>query len=84
MEFFNGFELVREQALSQLNSAARFYRHAKTGADLLSILNDDENKLFGATFRTPPRDSTGVAHILEHAVLCGSQQVPGQGAIRRA
>src|SRR5271170_5064298 len=76
MQIFNGFELLREQALTELNSTARFYRHAKTGAELLSLVNDDENKVFGATFRTPPRDSTGVAHILEHAVLCGSRKYP--------
>ena len=76
MEIFNGFKLVREQALPELNSAAQFYRHAKTGAELLSLVNDDENKVFGATFRTPPPNSTGVAHILEHAVLCGSRKYP--------
>jgi presequence protease len=76
MEIFNGFMLVREQVLPELNSAARFYRHAKTGAELLSLVNDDDNKTFGVTFRTLPRDSTGVAHILEHAVLCGSRKYP--------
>ena len=55
MHSFNGFELLREQALPELNSAARFYSHAQTGAELLSIVNDDENKVFGVTFRTPPR-----------------------------
>ncbi len=48
----------------------------KTGAELLSLTNDDENKVFGVTFRTPPADSTGVAHILEHSVLCGSRKYP--------
>ena len=76
MKIFNGFELLRERALTELNSTAQFYRHAKTGAELLSLVNDDENKVFGVTFRTPPRDSTGVAHILEHAVLCGSRKYP--------
>src|SRR5215470_15245290 len=76
MQIFSGFMLVREQPLPELNSAARFYRHAKTGAELLSIVNDDENKVFGITFRTPPSDSTGVAHILEHSVLCGSRKYP--------
>ena len=38
--------------------------------------NDDENKVFNIAFRTPPADSTGVAHILEHSVLCGSQKFP--------
>jgi Zn-dependent M16 (insulinase) family peptidase len=74
----HGFELVREQAIPELNSTARLYRHVKTGGELLSLLNDDENKVFGITFRTPPSDSTGVAHILEHSVLCGSRKYPSK------
>jgi Zn-dependent M16 (insulinase) family peptidase len=70
----HGFELIREQALAEINSAARFYRHVNTGAELLSLLNSDENKVFGVSFGTPPADSTGVAHILEHSVLCGSRK----------
>src|SRR6202011_2497595 len=50
--------------------------HRKTGAELLSVINRDENKVFGVTFRTPPEDSTGVAHILEHSVLCGTRKYP--------
>ena len=46
MEIFSGFRLVRERTLPEFNSAARFYRHAKTGAELLSLVNDDENKVF--------------------------------------
>ncbi len=72
----DGFELLREQDIPELNTRARLYRHAKTGAELLSLENDDENKVFGITFRTPPSDSTGVAHILEHSVLCGSRKYP--------
>jgi len=69
-----GFTLLREQYIDELKTYAKFYRHDKTGAELLSMTNDDENKVFGITFRTPPRDSTGVAHILEHSVLCGSRK----------
>ena len=76
MDISNGFMLIREELLTELNSAAQFHRHAKTGAELLSLVNEDENKVFGVTFRTPPRDLTGVAHILEHAVLCGSRKYP--------
>jgi presequence protease len=54
---------LREQALIEFNTTARSYRHAKTGAELLSLVNDDENKVFAVTF-TPPRDSTGVAHTM--------------------
>lgn len=72
----HGFELIREQAIPELNTRARLLRHLQTGAELLSLENDDENKVFGITFRTPPADSTGVAHILEHSVLCGSRKYP--------
>ena len=72
----HGFELAREEAIAEIASTARFYRHLKTGAELLSLVNSDENKVFGASFGTPPTDSTGVAHILEHSVLCGSRKYP--------
>jgi len=71
-----GFELIREQKLAEINSTARYYRHASTGAELISLINTDENKVFGVSFGTPPSDSTGVAHILEHSVLCGSRKYP--------
>ena len=70
----HGFVLEKEQQLPELNILAQLYRHQKSGARLLSLQNDDENKVFGITFRTPPTDSTGVAHILEHAVLGGSRK----------
>jgi presequence protease len=60
--------------ISEIASISKIYRHRKTGAELLSLINRDENKVFGATFRTPPEDSTGVAHILEHSVLCGTRK----------
>lgn len=70
------FELVRDEKIAEINSEARLYRHRKTGAEVLSFVNDDENKVFGITFKTPPEDSTGIAHILEHSVLCGSRKFP--------
>jgi hypothetical protein len=76
MTTIHGFELLREQNIPELNTKAQLFRHVKTGAGLLSLENDDENKVFGITFRTPPTDSTGVAHILEHSVLCGSRKYP--------
>lgn len=71
-----GFELVDEQQVTELATVARMWRHTVTGAQLLSMVNEDENKVFGVSFRTPPKDSTGVAHILEHSVLCGSEKYP--------
>jgi Zn-dependent M16 (insulinase) family peptidase len=70
------FELVREEEIAEVASQALLYRHRKTGAEVLSLVNSDENKVFGVTFKTPPDDSTGVAHILEHSVLCGSRKYP--------
>jgi len=70
------FNLIQEQAIPELNSTVRYYIHKKTGARMLSVINDDENKVFSINFRTPPKDSTGVAHILEHCVLNGSEKYP--------
>ncbi len=72
----HGFTLVQETQVSELSSTARLWRHDATGGRVLSFLNADENKVFGVSFRTPPADSTGVAHILEHSVLCGSEKYP--------
>lgn len=76
MTEMHGFELIREQAVPEINSKVRLLRHVKTGAELLSVENDDENKCFAATFATPPDASDGIAHILEHSVLNGSRKYP--------
>ncbi len=76
MERLHGFELADNLEISELKTNAKFFRHIKTGAELISLTNDDKNKVFGITFRTPPSDSTGIAHILEHSVLCGSRKYP--------
>ncbi len=70
------YELVFEREIPEIRTFARYYRHIRTGAEVLSLINDDDNKVFGIVFRTPPNDSTGVAHILEHSVLCGSRKYP--------
>lgn len=70
------FELLREEVVPEYKAECRLYEHSATKAQLLSIKSDDENKVFGITFRTPPRDSTGLPHILEHSVLCGSERYP--------
>jgi Zn-dependent M16 (insulinase) family peptidase len=72
----HGFELMREESLPEINSQVKLFQHTKTGAELLSLENDDPAKVFGVSFRTVPSDSTGVAHILEHIVLGGSKQYP--------
>ncbi len=72
----NNFKLIREQFVREFNGTVKEYRHEPTGAEYISVENGDDNKVFGITFRTPPADSTGVAHILEHTVLCGSRKYP--------
>jgi len=70
------FELLASESMHEISSQARLYRHRETGAEVLSLENDDENKVFSVAFRTAPIDSTGAAHILEHAVLAGSEKYP--------
>ncbi len=72
----HGFELQRDAYIAELDTTAKIFRHVKTGAEVVSMENDDENKVFGVAFRTPPADSTGIAHILEHVVLGGSRKYP--------
>lgn len=68
--------LKEERYVEELHSKGYILEHKKTGARIFLLSNDDENKVFCIGFRTPPSDSTGVAHILEHSVLCGSEKFP--------
>ena len=70
------FTLLKEQTIPEINSLVQLYEHKRTGARLLSVVNEDENKVFSINFRTTPKDSTGVPHILEHSVLGGSEKYP--------
>ena len=70
------YSLVSRQSLSDLRSEGWLLKHKKSGARLLLLENDDENKVFYIGFRTPPVDSCGTAHITEHSVLCGSEKYP--------
>ena len=72
----NGFILKEEEFVLDINSNIKIFEHEKTGAKLMHIENDDDNKSFAIGFKTPPEDSTGVMHILEHSVLCGSKKFP--------
>ena len=72
------YELIQEEQLTDLNSVGLVFQHKKTKARIAVISNDDNNKVFSIGFRTPPEDSTGVAHIVEHTVLCGSKEFPAK------
>ena len=70
------YEVIQDKDLVDLKSRGVLLRHKKSGARVLLMENDDENKVFAIGFRTPPSDSTGVPHIMEHSVLCGSREFP--------
>ena len=72
----HGFTVKNHESLPEINGEAYQMTHEFSGARLLYLKNDDNNKAFSIAFRTPPRDSTGVFHILEHSVLCGSDKFP--------
>lgn len=74
----SGYELLESRFIQDVNAQGYRLRHKKTGARILLLSNDDTNKVFYIGFRTPPEDSTGVAHIVEHTVLCGSRQFPAK------
>ena len=74
----SAYELVKEEDLKGIKSHGMLLKHKKSGARILLIENDDDNKVFNIGFRTPPSDSTGVPHIMEHSVLCGSKNFPAK------
>ncbi|MCR5300971.1 MAG: insulinase family protein [Lachnospiraceae bacterium] len=72
------YELISTTDIKDINSTGYILKHKKTGARIMCIKNDDDNKVFYVGFRTPPEDSTGVPHIIEHSVLCGSEKYPAK------
>lgn len=72
----SAYEVVSKENLKDINSEGILLKHKKTGARVVLVSNDDDNKVFYIGFRTTPEDSTGVMHILEHSVLCGSEKFP--------
>ena len=73
---FHGYETILKEDLPDIHSSGTLLRHKKSGARVILVSNEDDNKVFSISFRTPPFDSTGAAHILEHSVLCGSREFP--------
>ena len=70
------YDIVLEEELKDLNSAGIILRHKKSGARVVVISNDDNNKVFSIGFKTPPFNDTGMQHIIEHSTLCGSRKYP--------
>ncbi len=71
-----GFCLVRERCLEEIDATLYELVHTKSGAELIYLDREDENKTFAIGFKTPPENDTGVFHIIEHSVLCGSRKYP--------
>lgn len=78
IEELQQYEVLEQKEIKDIQSVSYTLRHKKSGARLALISNDDENKVFCIGFRTPPEDSTGLPHILEHSVLCGSKNFPAK------
>lgn len=76
MKQVKGYTILQKQELKELNATGYLLEHDKTKAKVAAIETTDDNKVFSIGFRTPPKDSTGVAHIVEHTVLCGSKEFP--------
>ncbi|MCX7747677.1 MAG: insulinase family protein [Clostridia bacterium] len=71
-----GFVLKEKKNIPEAASTAYIFQHVKTGANLLFLKNSDQERMFSISFRTPPFNDTGVNHIIEHSVLCGSKNYP--------
>nr|MBP3598997.1 insulinase family protein [Eubacterium sp.] len=76
MKAVKGYRVLVNQELKELDAKGYLLEHEKTKAKIVAIECEDNNKVFSIGFRTPPKDSTGVAHIVEHTVLCGSKDFP--------
>lgn len=73
-ELTHGFRMVNEKKIKEISSLSRRFIHDQSGAELLHFENTDNNKVFVAGFKTPPDNSYGIPHILEHCVLNGSRK----------
>jgi Zn-dependent M16 (insulinase) family peptidase len=71
-----GYEHLGSHELPEYQATGEWFRHTGSGAEVYHVVTDDPENLFAFAFKTVPPDSTGVAHILEHAVLCGSERYP--------
>ena len=76
VEELQSYEVIINKHIEEVNSDAYLLKHKKTGAKVVVLSNDDDNKVFNIGFRTPVTDNTGVPHIIEHTVLCGSDKFP--------
>ena len=77
-EVVHGFEVVEVTEFPLINADVVAFVHQKTGAELLYLANDDTNRVFEITFKTPAESDMGVPHVFEHATLGGSEKYPSK------
>ena len=77
-EVVNGFEVVEVTTFPLINADVVYFVHQKTGAEMLYLANDDTNRVFEITFKTPAENDMGVPHVFEHATLGGSEKYPSK------
>ena len=78
----HGFALKETREISEIKATANLYEHVASGAKLLHLACEDNNKVFCVTFKTVPENNTGCPHILEHSVLNGSKNFPGKSTFQ--
>ena len=76
IEELKEYEVIKHEQLPDIHADGWLLRHKKSGARVVLIPCEDTNNVFNIAFRTTPKDSTGVPHIIEHTVLCGSKKYP--------
>jgi len=75
-KIYNGFKLIKQKTIKEMDAVGKLFKHLKSGARLLKIEADDDNKTFCISFKTPPESDSGMPHIIEHCVLNGSKNFP--------
>ena len=78
-DVLHGFARRETRDFPLVGAEVTVYEHVRTGAELVVIANSDTNRVFDLSFFTPAEDDTGLPHILEHAVLKGSEKYPASG-----
>ncbi|MHC1747650.1 MAG: insulinase family protein [Cellulosilyticaceae bacterium] len=73
---YHGFKLIEETYIEEVKAMGRVFKHQKSGAHFIHLDTKDDHKAFSITFKTLPKDNTGVLHIIEHAVCCASEKFP--------
>jgi Zn-dependent M16 (insulinase) family peptidase len=75
-QIIKGFKVLDIKEIKECSSLGIYLRHEKSGLEVFHLLNDDEENTFAFAFRTPVKNNTGLPHVLEHSVLCGSKKYP--------